>query len=85
MSLHKKGHFKVWVAELQLLNRMSKIYLHAVNDSKVVYRMTNRYGALPTIKMDITGVDLKTGRKLKESVQTSVAHHRYPNNIGYND
>ena len=85
LSLHKKGHFKVWEAELQLLNKRSKIYLHAVNDSKVVYRMTNRYGALPTINMDITGVDLKTGRKAKQSVQTSVAHHRYRNNMGYND
>ena len=36
-----KGHFKVWKTELQLLRNFGvKVYLHAVHDSKVVYRLT---------------------------------------------
>ena len=35
-------------------------YLHSVNDSKPVYRITNRYASLPAVKMRVTELNTET-------------------------
>ena len=43
LSQKPKGAYKVWMSELPVLSNLkTKIYLHAVHDSKIVYRISNR-------------------------------------------
>ena len=66
MSEKNKGAFKVWKTELFLQKNFKiNIYLHAVLDSKVVYRISNRYGALPLVTMNVTDKDAISKKKGK--------------------
>ena len=38
-SRKNKGAYQVWKSELNILDRKIPLYVHAVNDSKVVYRI----------------------------------------------
>ena len=85
-SMKKKGTFKVWETELFLLENLKiKIYLHAVLDSKVVYRVSNRYGASPLATMDVTVQDPDSKKKKKVSIRTSEAQRVFRMRMGYND
>ena len=81
-----KGHFKVWKTELQLLSNFGvKVYIHAVHDSKVVYRLTTKYGAVPKVPMNVTKEDLKRKKRAKVSIMTSGAQRCFRKYMGFND
>lgn len=82
-SLKNKGAYQVWKSKLNVLGRKIPLYLHAVNDSKVVYRISTLYGANPAVKMMIT--DDSSGKKLRTEVETSAAQKAYRKWMGGND
>ena len=85
LSLKPKGYYKVWFAELPVLERLkTKIYLHAVVDNKVVYRISTCSAALPSVPMTIVDSD-PTGKKIKKSIMTSEAQRTYRKYLGFND
>ena len=50
-----KGTFHVQMTSVQLTEACStNLYLHAVNDSKVVFRLSNYYAAKPKVRMNFT-------------------------------
>ena len=61
------------------------IFLHSVLDSKPVYRISTKYGALPLVKMTVTDVDSKTGSKEKIEILTTGAHKCFRKKMGFND
>ena len=65
-----KGSFQVYKTTL-IPNRgfRANIYLHAVNDSKVVYRLSNHYAGDVKTSMEFTVVDPTSRRKVKQSNQ----------------
>ena len=81
-----KGHFKVWKTELQLLRNFGvKVYLHPVHYSKVVYRLTTKYGAFPKVPTNVTKQDLKRKKREKVSTMTSGAQRCFRKYMGFND
>ena len=83
LSKKPKGTYKVWALEYRLLDLLRvTIFLHAVNDSKPVFRISNKYAALPA---DITKVNPETGKKISEEISASPAHKSFRYNMGYND
>ena len=50
------------------------LYLHAINDSKPVYRISTRYAALPLVEMNVTANNEETGKKEKVSILTTGAN-----------
>ena len=86
ISLKEKGTFKVWKTRFKLSkNIQCNIVLHAVNDSKVVYRISNRYAALPREIMNVTVQDSTTGKRITKEVRTSAAHRCFRKRMGFND
>ena len=86
MSLDEKGTQRVWKCTVSLLaSRKTAIYLHAVNDSKVVYRITNKYAANPRMSLMVSAPDPETNMKAKKEVQTSPAHWCFRKKMGFND
>ena len=84
--VRSQKELKVWVSEYRLLDLLRvTIFLHAVNDSKPVFRISNKYAALPAAKMNITKVNPETGKKISEEISTSPAHKSFRYNMGYND
>ena len=52
LSKKEKGTYQVWKANVKPLPSVQvPIYLHAVNDSKPVYRISNRYAARASVRM----------------------------------
>ena len=81
-----RGYYRVWSTKLQLFpGRSVVIYLHAVLDSKVVYRMSNLYAALPKVPMELVIPNVETGKKEKVEILTSPAHRCYRKFLGFND
>ena len=86
LSKKPKRTYKVWASEYRLLDLLRvKIFLYAVNDSKPVFRISNKYAALPAAKMNITKVNPETGNKISEEISTSSAHKSFRYNMGYHD
>ena len=86
LSEKPKGTYKVWASEYRLLDVLRvPIFLHALNDSKPVFRISNKYASLPAAKMNITKRDPETGNRFSEEVSTSSAHKCFQLNMGYND
>ena len=86
LSMEKKGSFKVWRTELSLLENLKvKVYLHAILDSKVVYRVSNRYAGLPLSTMSITDIVPGSRKKEKIEIQTTPAHRCFRMKMGFND
>ena len=86
LSIKNKGSFDVWKTKFQLLeNRCVDIYLHAVNDSKVVYRISNKYAAQPRINLNLKVLDKKSGKKVQSDVETSPAQWVFRKKMGFND
>ena len=87
LSLKPKGFYKVWQAIFRLsrTGRETKLFLHAVNDSKPVYRISTKYAGLPKQSLQITDRDLVTGKKVKQIVETSPAHSAFRKLMGFND
>ena len=86
LSLEEKGTFKVWKTHFKLFkNRQCNVFLHAVNDSKVVFRVSNRYAGLPREIMNVTDQDSATGKRISKQVRTSAAHKCFRKRMGFND
>ena len=86
LSLEKKGSSRVWKSTLQLTDhKRALIYLHAINDSKVCYRISSRYAGLPKVKMSVTARELGIGKKRKIEVETTAAHKCFRKKMGFND
>ena len=83
LKLKDKGAYQVWKSEISVLGRKIHIFLHAVNDSKIVYRISTRYGAKPAVKMVFTNDS--SGKKLRDTFQTSGAHKAFRKRMGAND
>ena len=75
LAKKEKGTYKVWRTTIKPVPTAKvTIYLHAVNDSKPVYRISNRHAALPSVVMNATVIDPETGRKVLVEKRTSSAH-----------
>ena len=81
----KKGTCQVWKTSVESNSELSAdLYLHAVNDSKIVFRLTNHYAALPKTTMEFTVLD-PSGIRIKKTLETSQAHRRFRKSMGHND
>ena len=86
LALTKKGSYVVWKTFFKLqAHLVVPIYLHAVNDNKIVYRLSNRYGPLPSVPMSVNHKDPKTNKRAKITIDTSQAHRCYRRGMGFND
>ena len=86
MNLHKKGFSKVWKTMFSV-GEVTKvtIFLHAIKDSKICYRISTRYGGLPKVAMTVTDRVENESKKKKLVVQTTGAHKCFRLNMGFND
>ena len=76
-----RGEFKVWKTTFTIAgNLRTSLYLHAVNDSKPVFRISTKFAALPKVQMIITNK-----KKVRTTVSTSGAHRFFRKRMGNND
>ena len=76
-----RGEYKVWVTKFELPGNMKvSIFLHAVNDSKPVFRILTKFAARPKVPMVLTDKNKK-----RKEVRTSGAHRSFRKNMGNND
>ena len=61
------------------------VYLHAVNSSKPVYRVSTKHAALPKVKLEVTDLEPGSGKRVSVSVETSAAHKTFRKKMGFND
>ena len=67
MSLGARGAQNVWKTEItQIGTKVATIYLLAVYDSKVFYRIGNKYAALPRVQSQFSEKDLESGFKIEK-------------------
>ena len=59
------------------------VYLHVVWDSKVVYRISTKYAAKPSVPLEM--VVKENNKKQKVIAQTSEAHMTFRTQLGHND
>ena len=63
----------------------SDIFLHAVTDIKIVYRISTKYGGLPLFKMNVTCKTANSAKRIKTKVSTTGAQKSLRMNLGFND
>lgn len=81
LSMKPRGSYKVWTSTFSIAKKLKvTLYLHAVNDSKPVFRLSSKYGALPKCVMTLTDE-----KKVRNVVSTSGAHKSFRKNMGNND
>ena len=81
LSKRNRGDFEVWQTTFRLLDKKNiTLYLHAVNDSKPVFRVSSKYGTLPKVNMILTDKNKK-----RKEVATSGAHQSFRKRMGNND
>ena len=81
-----KGYFQVFLAKIRISNNIEiPLYLHVITDSKIVYRISTKYGAKPTGELNFTKKDRTSGKRSKVVVHTSKAHLTYRKKLGYKD
>ena len=69
-----KGAFRVWESNASPIPHFNvSVFLHAINDGKVVHLITNKFGALPLVKMEVTDKDAETSKKVKFEIETTAA------------
>ena len=86
LAKKEKGTYKVWRTTIKPIPTAKvTIYLHAVNDSKPVYRISNRHLALLSVVMNVTEKDPQAGRKVLVEKRTSSAHKYFRMKMGVND
>ena len=78
-----KGSFLVYKTNINVGKRKTPVYLHVVWDSMVVYRISTKYAANPSVQLSI--VVTEKNKKKKVTVQTSEAHKTFRNQLGHND
>ena len=62
-----------------------RIHLHAVNDSKPVYRISTKYAAKPAVKMMRTELDPSTGGKVSTQKMSSGLQKTFRMKMAFND
>ena len=62
-----------------------RVFLHAINDAKPIFRISTKYAGLPKRALEVTVQDKTTGRRVKKTVETSSAHWSFRKNMGFND
>ena len=86
LTLKPKGFFKIWMTEFDLgSGEKVKVFLHAINDAKPVFRISTKHAGLPTRALEITDRDKSTGIRVKKTLQTSPAHWSFRKYMGFND
>ena len=81
LSMSPKGTYKVWKASFNIpVKKKFEVFLHAVNDSKTVFRISTKHAALPAVKMSLTDKNKK-----RIVVTTSKAHESFRKRMGNND
>ena len=86
LSRQPKGTFKVWSAGIKLGGNFNvKLFVHAVADSKVCYRLTTKHASKPLVPMQITDSDANGRKKRKFGIRTSSAHKVFRQEMGHND
>ena len=76
----------MWRADISPLPDFKiPIFFHSVNDSKPVYRISNKYAVLPRVEMNMTEFDPDVGKKVSVVKQTSEAHKTFRLKMGFND
>ena len=79
-----KGSYEVYKTNFSVGEHFNTpVYLHVVWDSKVVYRISTKYAAKPSVPLSIV-VKVKN-KKSKVTAQTSEAHKTFRNQLGHND
>ena len=79
-----KGSYEVYKTNFSVGEHFNTpVYLHVVQDSKVVYRISTKYAAKPSVPLSIV-VKVKN-KKSKVTAQTSEAHKTFRNQLGHND
>ena len=61
------------------------VYLHAVHDSKIVYRLSTKYAAKPSVPLKMIGKYDSSRKKQIIEGETSEAHRTFCKHVGYND
>ena len=86
LTYTNKGTYKVWGTNINVFSSFTvKLYIHAINDSKPVFRLSNFHAANPASELMITVREKDTGKKVKKEVSTSSAHHVFRKKMGFND
>ena len=85
LSKKPKGSYLVYSTNINVSKKNIFIYLHAVNSSKVVYRLSNKYAASPSVPLEMSIADQSTGKKRKITGQTSEAQYTFREQMGHND
>ena len=81
LSKKPRGKYEVWKSSLLITKNFNVVlYLHAINDSKPVFRISSKYGALPAVPMNLTNE-----KKTRQIVHTSAAHESFRKKMGNND
>ena len=81
LSIKQRGEYRVWVTEFEMpAKRKVSIFLHAINDSKPVFRISTKFAARPKVPMILTD-----NNKQRKEVRTSGAHRSFRKNMGNND
>ena len=81
LSKKPRGKYEVWKSSIQTTKNFKvDLLLHAINDSKPVFRISSKYGALPKVPMNLTNE-----KKVRKIVYTSAAHKSFRKKMGNND
>ena len=78
-----KGSYLVYKTNINVWKQKTPVYLHVVWDSKVVYRISTKYAAKPSVPLSI--VVTEKNKKNKVTMQTSEAHKTFRKQLGNND
>ena len=74
-----KGHFKVWKAPIKVAEIFKvDLFLHAVVDSKVCYRLSTKYAPNPSVQMALTVLDPSTNKNARSRLE----HHKHIKHFG---
>ena len=86
ISSGDKGTYTVWKTVDKPTSKVQiPVYLHAVNDSKPVYRISTKDAAKPPVKLMETELNASTGRKVAVEKITSEAHSTFRKKMGFNN
>ena len=85
LRLKPKGSYLVYKTDIVVSDRSMLVYLHAVHDSKIVYRLSTKYAAKPSVPLKMTVKDRRSRKKQMIEAKTSEAHRTFRKHLGHND
>ena len=77
LKLKPKGSYLVYKSDIVVSNRRMTVYLHAVHDSKIVYRLSTKYAVKPSVPPKMIGKYDSLRKKQIIEGETSEAHHTF--------